>query len=51
MKDTPYIWQPVTDFFFHIDEEKKRGFERRVLITVVILGAISILHAWVTMAN
>jgi len=49
MKDSPYIWQPLTDFIFHIDENKKWGFERRVLISCLVLGTVSILHAWSVM--
>jgi len=51
MKDTIYKWQRVTDMIFHIDDEKKYGFERRVLVAVVIGGAISILHAWYCMGT
>lgn len=50
MKDNPYIFQPITDMIFHIDKDKKKGFERRILIFVIIISIISIVHAWISMS-
>lgn len=48
LKDTPFIWQPLTDFIFHIDAEKRNGFEKRILKFVSIIGLLSIIHAYIS---
>ena len=47
MKDTLFIWKPLIDFIFHIDESKKHGFERRILIFTIIVASVSIIHVWI----
>lgn len=44
VKDTPFQWQPLTDAIFHIDKNKKWGFERRILLTVSVIAICSILY-------